>query len=54
MFFRLTQAINTYKHISRTVEATMTASRKLAIDKVFKNISQKGLPKKTKKNTTSQ
>ncbi len=35
IFLRLTQAINTYKHISRNIRATMTASRKLAHDKVF-------------------
>ncbi len=34
-FFRLTQATNTYKHISRNIGATMTASRKLDNDKVF-------------------
>ncbi len=33
--FRLAQATNTYKHISRNVGATMTASRKLACDKVL-------------------
>ncbi len=37
MFFRLTQATNTYKHISRNIGATMIASRKL----VFFNFSQK-------------
>ncbi len=37
IFFRLIQATNTYKHISRNIgRATMTASRKLAHDKVFK------------------
>ncbi len=35
IFFRLTQATNTYNHISRNIEATMTTSRKLAHDKVF-------------------
>ncbi len=35
IFFRLTQATNTYKHISRNIGSTMTASRKLAHDKVF-------------------
>ncbi len=34
IFFRLTQATNTYEHISRNIGATMTASRKLAHDKV--------------------
>ncbi len=29
IFFRLTQATNTYKHISWNIGATMTASRKL-------------------------
>ncbi len=33
--FRLNQATNTYKHISRHIGATMTASRKLAHDKVI-------------------
>ncbi len=36
IFLRLTQATNTYKHISRNIGATMAAaSRKLAHDKVF-------------------
>ncbi len=35
IFFKLTQATNTYKHISRNIGATMTASRKLAHDEVF-------------------
>ncbi len=35
IFFRLTKATNNYKHISRNIGATMTASRKLAHDKVF-------------------
>ncbi len=35
IFLRLTQAINTYKHISRNMGATMTASRKLVHDKVY-------------------
>ncbi len=35
IFFRLTQATNAYKHIFRNIGATMTASRKLAHDKVF-------------------
>ncbi len=43
IFFRLTQATNTYKHISRNMGATMTASRKLDHDKGF---SQKFLFKK--------
>ncbi len=30
ILFRLTQATNTYKHISRNIGATMTTSRKLA------------------------
>ncbi len=34
IFFRLTQATNTYKHISRNIGTTMTASRKLAHAKV--------------------
>ncbi len=36
--FRLTQATTTYKHISRNIGATMTASRKLVFDhkKAFK------------------
>ncbi len=46
IFIRLTQAISTYKHISRNIGATMTASRKLAHDKVFLFFSQKGLFKK--------
>ncbi len=33
--FRLAQATNTYKHIARNIRATLTASRKLAHDKVF-------------------
>ncbi len=41
IFFRLTQATNTYKHISRNIGAMMRASRKLAHDKVF--FQQKGL-----------
>ncbi len=48
IFFRLTQATNTYKHISRNIGATMTACRKLAHDKVFLIFSQKGLFKKRK------
>ncbi len=43
VFFRLTQATNTYKHISRNIGATMTASRKLSHEKVFLIFSQKGL-----------
>ncbi len=39
-FFRLTQATNTYKHISRNIGTTMTASKKLTHDKVI-NVSQK-------------
>ncbi len=35
IFIRLTQATNTYKHISRNIGATMTASRKLAHGKVI-------------------
>ncbi len=35
IFFRLTQSTNTYKHISRNIGATMTASRKLAHKMVF-------------------
>ncbi len=35
IFFRLTQATNTYKHLSRNIGATMTASRKLAHHNVF-------------------
>ncbi len=42
IFFRLTKATNTYKHISRNIDATMTASRKLAHDNV---LSQKGFLK---------
>ncbi len=34
-FFRLTQAISTYKHISRNIGATITASWKLCHNKVF-------------------
>ncbi len=34
--FRLTQATNTYKHISRNIGPRMTASRKLVHDNVFK------------------
>ncbi len=37
---RLTQATNTYKHISRNIGTTMTASKKLTHDKVI-NVSQK-------------
>ncbi len=33
--FRLTQATNTYKHISRNIGATIIASRKLAQDNFF-------------------
>ncbi len=36
IFFRLAQATNTYKHLFRNIGATMTASRKLVHDKVFK------------------
>ncbi len=43
MFFRLTQATNTYKHITRNIGATMTASRKFTHDKVFKFFHKKGL-----------
>ncbi len=43
IFFRLTQATNTYKHISRNIGATMTASKKLAHGKVFLIFSQKAL-----------
>ncbi len=42
IFFRLTQATNIYKHISRNIGATMTASRKLAHDKVFFILGAKG------------
>ncbi len=43
---RLTQATNTYKHISRNIGVTMTASRKLAHDKLKKKKkSQKGFKK---------
>ncbi len=35
IYFRLTQATNTYKPISRNIGATITASRKLAYEKVF-------------------
>ncbi len=41
IFFRLTQATNTYKHISRNIGATMKASRKLTHDKVFFNFFTK-------------
>ncbi len=40
--FRLIQATNSYKHISRNIAATMTASRKLAHDKLL-FFSQKGI-----------
>ncbi len=43
IFFRLTQATHTYKHISRNIGATMKTSRKLDHDKVFLIFSQKGL-----------
>ncbi len=46
LFFRLTQAISTYKHISRNIWATMTASRKLAHDKDFKKYFHKKVLKK--------
>ncbi len=46
IFFRLTQATNTYMHISRNIGATMTASRKLAHDKVFLNFFTKRPSKK--------
>ncbi len=39
IFFRLTQATNTYKHISRNIGNTMTASRKLAHDNFFFSFS---------------
>ncbi len=35
IFFRLTQTTNTYRHISRNIGATITASRKLAHGKVI-------------------
>ncbi len=35
IFFKLTQATNTYMHISRYIGSTMTASRKCSHDKVF-------------------
>ncbi len=41
IFFMLTQTTNTYKHISRNIGATMTASTKLAHDKVFKCFHKK-------------
>ncbi len=34
IFVKLTQATHTYKHISRNIGVTITASRKLAHDKV--------------------
>ncbi len=46
IFFRLTQATNTYMHISRNIGATMRVSRKLAHDKVFLIFSQKSFKKK--------
>ncbi len=46
IFFRLTQAISTYKYISRNIGATMTASRKFAHESVL-FFSQKGLFKKS-------
>ncbi len=49
IYFRWTQATNTYKHICRNIGTTMTASRKLAHDKAFLICSQKGLFKKKKK-----
>ncbi len=39
--FMLAQATNTYKHISRNIGATITASRKLAHGKVFFNFFTK-------------
>ncbi len=45
-FFRLTQATNTYKHISRNIRATMIASRKFAHDKVFKFFHKRPFKKK--------
>ncbi len=35
ILFWLTQATNTYKHISRNIGATMTASKKLACENLF-------------------
>ncbi len=48
IFFRLTQATNTYRHISRNIQATMTASWKLAHDKVLKKEFHKKAFKKKK------
>ncbi len=42
IFFRFTQATNTYKHISTNRGATMTASRKLPHEKNYLILSQKG------------
>ncbi len=49
IYFRLTQATNTYKHISRNIGATMTASRKLAHGKVINFFHKEAFKKKIKK-----
>ncbi len=54
IFFRLTKTTNTYKHISRNIGATMTASRKLAHDKVFSNVFTKRPIVKTRNETGLQ
>ncbi len=46
IFSRLTQAANTYKHISRNIGATKTACRKLAHDKCFNFFHKKAFKKK--------
>ncbi len=43
IFFRLIQATNMYKHISRNIGATMTAYRKLIHDNFFEFCHKKNL-----------
>ncbi len=49
IFFRLTQATNTYRHISRNIQARMSSGWKLAHDKVLKKEFHKKAFKKKKK-----
>ncbi len=51
--FRLAQATNTYKHISRNIGATMTTSKKLVHDNIFLIFSQKGIKNKLHYNQKS-
>ncbi len=44
IFFRIIQATNIYKHISRNIGATMISSKKLAHDKVFQKQIRKKAP----------